>query len=186
MSPPPILDELRAAVGAEHVLTDPVALRTYDCDGLTGWRATPIAVVLPATAAEVQEAVRACVRHSIPFVARGAGTGLSGGALPIAEGIVISVARMNRILEVDLESHRVIVEPGVANLDVTRAVADHGYLLRTGSVEPAGVHDRRQRCRELRWRALPQERVHGQPRHGRDVRAAGRRASRARRHVARQ
>jgi len=123
-----ILDELRAAVGTEHVLTDPAELRTYDCDGLTGWRATPIAVVLPATAEEVQAAVRACVRHGVPFVARGAGTGLSGGALPVVEGVVISVTRMNRILEIDLESQRVVVEPGVANLDVTKAVAGDGYF----------------------------------------------------------
>lgn len=122
------LDELRAAVGLDHVLTDPVALRTYDCDGLTGWRATPVAVVLPANPLEVQEVVRACGRHGVPFVARGAGTGLSGGALPIAEGIVVSVARLNRILEIDLESQRIVVEPGVANLDVTRAVAADGFF----------------------------------------------------------
>ncbi len=68
------------------------------------------------------------MRHGVPFVARGAGTGLSGGALPIAGGVVISVARMGRILEVDLESQRIVVEPGVANLDVTRAVAAQGYF----------------------------------------------------------
>ncbi|MFN8221853.1 MAG: FAD-linked oxidase C-terminal domain-containing protein [Gaiellales bacterium] len=128
MLSPAVVEELRAAVGGDHVLTDPAALHTYDCDGLTGWRATPGAVVLPGAVAEVQEVVRICARHRLPFVARGAGTGLSGGALPVAEGIVVSVARLNRILEVDLESHRVVVEPGVANLDVTRAVAPHGFF----------------------------------------------------------
>ena len=69
-----------------------------------------------------------CAREGVPFVARGAGTGLSGGALPVADGIVISLARMNRILEIDLASQRVVVEPGVANLDVTRAVAADGFF----------------------------------------------------------
>ena len=122
------VEELRDAVGASFVIVEPAALRTYDCDGLTGWRATPAAVVLPGSAEEIQAVVRLCGRDEIPFVARGAGTGLSGGALPIAEGIVISVARLNRILEIDLESQRVVVEPGVANLDVTRAVADQGFF----------------------------------------------------------
>ena len=122
------LAELRAAVGAEHVITQAAQLRVYDCDGLTGWRATPAAVVLPGSTEDVQAVVRVCARHQVPFVARGAGTGLSGGALPIAEGIVISVARMNRILEVDLASQRVVVQPGVANLDVTRAVAADGFF----------------------------------------------------------
>ena len=72
--------------------------------------------------------LRLCARDGVPFVARGAGTGLSGGALPVADGIVVSVSRLNRILEIDLASERVIVQPGVANLDVTRAVADDGYF----------------------------------------------------------
>ena len=66
--------------------------------------------------------VRLCARLGVPFVARGAGTGLSGGALPVADGVVISLTRLNRILEIDLDSQRIVVEPGVANLDVTRAV----------------------------------------------------------------
>ena len=71
--------------------------------------------------------MRLCHEQRIPFVARGAGTGLSGGALPVADGIVISLARLTRILEIDLERGQVVVEPGVANLDVTRAVADDGF-----------------------------------------------------------
>jgi glycolate oxidase len=122
------VDELRDTVGEAHIIVEPEALRTYDCDGLTGWRATPAAVVLPGSAEEVQAVVRLCARDRVPFVARGAGTGLSGGALPIVEGIVISVARLNRILEIDLESQRVVVQPGVANLDVTRAVEADGFF----------------------------------------------------------
>jgi len=125
---PAVRADVRAAVGAPYVITEPEQLRVYDCDGLTGWRSQPELVVLPGTTEEVQAVVRICAREGVPFVARGAGTGLSGGALPVAEGIVISLARMNRILELDLESQRVVVEPGVANLDVTKAVAPHGFF----------------------------------------------------------
>ncbi|HZO48853.1 MAG TPA: FAD-linked oxidase C-terminal domain-containing protein [Gaiellaceae bacterium] len=126
--PPGMIEELRALLGDEPVITEPERLRVYDCDGLTGWRATPAAVVLPASTEEVQAVVRLCHRLGVPFVARGAGTGLSGGALPVADGIVISLARMNRILELDLEAGRAVVEPGVANLDVTRAVQHAGWF----------------------------------------------------------
>src|SRR5678815_1138955 len=105
---PAFLDDLRAAVGDDHLVTEPERLATYDCDGLTGWRAQPAAVVLPGSADDVQAVLRLCAREAVPFVARGAGTGLSGGALPVADGIVVSVARMNRVLEIDLESERVI------------------------------------------------------------------------------
>ncbi len=122
------LRELHAVVGARGLLTEPEDLRVYECDGLTAFRAIPRAVVLPASSEEVQGVVRICHKRRIPFVARGAGTGLSGGALPVADGIVISLARMNRILEVDLANARVVVEPGVINLDVTGRVAAQGYF----------------------------------------------------------
>jgi glycolate dehydrogenase FAD-linked subunit len=121
-----LVADLERAVGAGAVVSEPAQVRTYECDGLTGHRATPQAVVLPRTTAEVQAAARVCHERGIPFVARGAGTGLSGGAVPVAEGIVIGLARMNRILEVDVPNRRVRVQPGVANLEVTRAVAPHG------------------------------------------------------------
>jgi glycolate oxidase len=120
--------ELWRALGPEHVIVEPEQLRVYECDGLTGHRAVPELVVLPGSTEEVQTVVRACHREGVPFVARGAGTGLSGGATPVAGGVVISLARMNRILEIDLEGERVVVEPGVTNLEVTGAVADHGYF----------------------------------------------------------
>jgi glycolate oxidase len=126
--PAALVPELRAALGAGHVVTEPEQLRVYECDGLTGHRAVPEVVVLPGSTEEVQAVVRACHRERVPFVARGAGTGLSGGATPTAGGVVVSLARMDRILEIDLEGQRVVVEPGVANLDVTRAVADAGYF----------------------------------------------------------
>src|SRR5439155_16702365 len=102
-------------------------LRTYECDGLTGYRVVPALVVLPRTAEQVQGALRICHDNLVPFVARGAGTGLSGGALPVADGIVVSLARMTRIVEVDVAAGRVTVEPGVTNLAVTEAVAADGF-----------------------------------------------------------
>ena len=112
----------------DAVISEPAQLRTYECDALTGHRAVPELVVLARSAGDVQAIVRACNRHGVPFVARGAGTGLSGGALPVADGIVISLARLDRVLEVDLEHARIVVEPGVANLDVTKAVAAEGWF----------------------------------------------------------
>ncbi len=126
--PPALLPELEATLGAEHVVSEPEQVRVYDCDGLTGWRTTPAAVVLPASTEEVQAVVRACARDGVPFVARGAGTGLSGGALPVADGIVIALTRMNAILEVDVDSQRVVVQPGVTNLEVTAAVEADGLF----------------------------------------------------------
>src|SRR3954453_20093909 len=114
---------VEAFAEAADVIREPEQLRTYECDGLTGRRVVPALVALPADASEVQAVVRICNDASVPFVARGAGTGLSGGALPIAEGIVISLARMNRVLAIDVDAGQVVVEPGVTNLDVTRAVA---------------------------------------------------------------
>ena len=121
------LASLEAIVGREHVLRNTNELLTYESDGLARLRATPGCVVLPAAVAEVQQIVRLCHDHAIPFVARGHGTGLSGGALPVPGGVLIVLTRLNRILEVDIPNQRVVVEPGVINLDVTRRVAPSGY-----------------------------------------------------------
>src|SRR5580698_5413477 len=112
-----ILDALREAVdqdgepGQSGLITSLNQLQTYECDGLTNFRTLPEAVVLPRSTSQVQAIVRICARHRIPFVARGAGTGLSGGALPASGGIVISFARMNRILSVDIPDQRITVAP---------------------------------------------------------------------------
>jgi len=119
---------LRAAIGVDGLITGPSQLQTYECDGLTNFRVMPEAVVLPRSAAQVQAVVRLCARDKIPFVSRGAGTGLSGGALPAAGGIVISLARMNRILNVDLANRQVVVEPGVINAHVTQRISEQGYF----------------------------------------------------------
>jgi glycolate oxidase len=119
--------ELRRLLPAGAVIEEPEQLRTYECDGLTGHRMIPALVVLPETTGQVQAVVRACQAARVPFVARGAGTGLSGGALPVADGVVIALTRMNRILEVDLEGARIVVQPGVTNLQVTETVIGDGF-----------------------------------------------------------
>ncbi|MFG1702395.1 FAD-linked oxidase C-terminal domain-containing protein [Nonomuraea sp. M3C6] len=118
---------LRSLLPHDSVITDPVRLRTYECDGLTYHRATPGVVVLPDTAEQVARVVRLCNDFGVPFVARGAGTGLSGGALPREDGVLIVTSKMRRILEIDLGNRRAVVEPGVTNLAITEAVRDRGY-----------------------------------------------------------
>jgi glycolate oxidase len=121
------LEGLRRIVGDAGVLQDPLDLLTYECDGLAHLRETPGAVVLPSSAAEVQAIIKLCARTQVPFVARGHGTGLSGGALPVPGGVVIALSRLNRVVHVDIANQRVTVEPGVTNLEITRQVAPFGY-----------------------------------------------------------
>ena len=123
-----LVSEFRSIVGEAGLLTGTAELRTYDCDGLTLYHVAPDLVLLPGSAEELQKVVQVCSREKIPFVARGSGTGLSGGALPVKGGVVISIARMNRILEIDVANARVVVEPGVTNASISAAVAAHGYF----------------------------------------------------------
>jgi glycolate oxidase len=118
---------LRAALGDDSVIDDHQRLRTYECDGLAHFKVTPALVVLPRDSAGIAEVVRACAEAGVPFVARGSGTGLSGGALPHADGVLIVTSLLRRIIEVDAVNQRAVVEPGVINLDVTRAATPHGY-----------------------------------------------------------
>src|SRR6478672_951498 len=117
----------RRLLPAEGVITDTARLRTYECDGLAHYRVTPALVVIPEDAAQLAAVVRACAEHRVPFVARGSGTGLSGGALPHADGVLIVTSRMRTITDVRREDQRAVVEPGVINLDVTRAATPGGY-----------------------------------------------------------
>ena len=125
--PPDVLEALKNAVGTRNFLASPAELRTYECDGLTAFRVTPAAVVLPTSTEQVASVLRITGQRGIPVVARGAGTGLSGGALPVPGCVVIGLARMARILEIDLENERMRVQPGVINLDISTALAPHGY-----------------------------------------------------------
>lgn len=121
------LHKLKGVVGADGLVTDQSELLTYESDGLMARRSRPAAAVLPETADQVQAVVRLCAQHAVPFVARGQGTGLSGGALPHPEGVLIVMTRMNRVLLIDIPNQRITVEPGLTNLEVTRQVAADGY-----------------------------------------------------------
>jgi glycolate dehydrogenase FAD-linked subunit len=123
----PLHERFAAIVGARNAVSAASELRTYECDGLLGYRIRPRIVVLPATTEEVAACVRLAREHELPIVPRGAGTGLSGGALPVEGGLVIGTARMTRILELDLVNARIRVQPGVINLDISKHLAPHGY-----------------------------------------------------------
>src|SRR5438552_16705520 len=118
---------LRAQLGTAAVITDRQELRTYECDGLTHYTAVPALAVLADSVDAVATVVRECAEHEIPFVARGSGTGLSGGALPHADGVLIVLSRMREILGIDRDSQRAVVEPGVINLQLTEAAQALGY-----------------------------------------------------------
>jgi glycolate oxidase len=111
---------------SERLLTRPAQLIPYESDALTAYRTRPLAVVLAESQNEVIETVRLCTRHAVPFVARGSGTSLSGGSLPIEGGVVIALNRLNRILRLDPDEMIAVVEPGVVNLEVSKAAASHG------------------------------------------------------------
>ncbi len=118
---------LRDVLGPERVLAHPADLLAYEYDGSV-LQAVPDLVVLPASTEEVSAVVRAAGRFGVPLVARGSGTGLSGGAITPVGGIVVSMSRMRRILSIDLDNRTAVVEPGVVNLDITRAVEQDGYF----------------------------------------------------------
>src|SRR4051812_23991793 len=116
-----LADRLRAELGPDRIVSDRQELRTYECDGLAHYKVIPGLVVLPRDAGECARTVRACVEAGLPFVARGSGTGLSGGALPHADGVLIVTSKMRAIVEVAPDDERAVVEPGVINLHVTKA-----------------------------------------------------------------
>ena len=117
---------LRGILPAHCLLVDDEDLRPYECDGLTAFRQLPMAVCLPENEGHVIDVLRTCHQLGVPVVARGAGTGLSGGAMPHAQGVVLSLARFNRILNIDRASRTAIVQPGVRNLAISEAAAPYG------------------------------------------------------------
>jgi glycolate oxidase subunit GlcD len=119
---------LERILGREGCLSRPEELFVYECDGLTAHRGTPAAVAFPRSREDVQSVVRACRAHGAPFVPRGAGTGLSGGALASEGTVVVECSRLNRIREVDVANRIAVVEPGVVNADLSKAVARHGLF----------------------------------------------------------
>jgi glycolate oxidase len=116
----------REFLPSESVIDQPTSLAAYECDGLSAYREQPLLVLLPENTGQVQQIMQVCHEQRLPVVSRGAGTSLSGGALPHAEGVVLSLARMNRILQVDELARSAVVEPGVRNLAISEAVKDKG------------------------------------------------------------
>ena len=122
-----LAERLRTRIGTDKVLTDPAQLRTYECDGLATFRVTARRSWCSPAAGTTWSRRCGCAREAgVPFVARGSGTGLSGGAVPVADGVLIVLSRLRRIVSVDPDNARVVVEPGVINLWVTREAAPHG------------------------------------------------------------
>jgi glycolate oxidase len=127
MMKPAVIEALQRIVGTANLLADPDERLVYECDGLTMFKALPEAVVFPTSTSQVAEVVCLANREQFPFVARGGGTGLSGGALAVEGGIMIALTKLDRILEIDLDNQRGVVQPGVVNLWITQAVSAHGY-----------------------------------------------------------
>lgn len=133
------LEELKALLPG-RVLTGEAELAPYESDALTAYRKRPLAVVLPENKEEVVGVVRLCHRYGVPFVARGSGTSLSGGSLPVEDGIVIALNRLNRILRLDPRARIAVVEPGVVNIEVSRQAAPHGlYYAPDPSSQPVST-----------------------------------------------
>jgi glycolate oxidase len=122
-----IVAAMRAIVPGEGVIDDSDALRVYESDALTAYRQLPLVVVLPDTLEQVRAILRWCHANRVKVVPRGAGTSLSGGSLPLADGVVLGMARFNRILDIDYADRVAVVQPGVTNLGITRAVEDAGF-----------------------------------------------------------
>ena len=122
-----LAEALRAFLPAEAVIVDEDSLHAYECDGLTAYRQLPMMVVLPGTTGEVARVLRACRERGVKVVPRGAGTGLSGGALPLADGVMLGMAKFNRVLDVDYGNRCAVVQPGVTNLAITEAVRHAGF-----------------------------------------------------------
>ena len=121
-----LIFQLSEIVDGDYLLTSEEQLKPYECDGLSAYQALPLAVVLPATIEEIQKIVSVCSQLKIPVVARGAGTGLSGGALPHENGIILGLSRFNKILDIDTNNLTAVVQPGVRNLAITEAARPYG------------------------------------------------------------
>src|SRR5690606_26975652 len=121
-----LIRELRQVLPEDSLIVDEAGRRAYECDGLSAYRALPLLVALPATVEQVQGVLRICSRLKVPVVARGSGTGLSGGALPHPQGVLLSLSKLDRILELDPERRLARVQPGVRNLAISEAAAPHG------------------------------------------------------------
>src|SRR6201997_5509079 len=118
-----VVAALRAIVPGEGVIDAPAEMRAYETDGLTAYRQPPMVVVLPDTTEQVSKVLKYCQEQNIKVVPRGSGTSLSGGALPLADGVLLGLGKFKRIREIDLDNRVVVTEPGVTNLAISQAVA---------------------------------------------------------------
>src|SRR5437667_9239272 len=122
-----IVAALRDIVPGEGVIASEPEMRPYESDGLTAYRQLPMVVVLPSTTDQAAQVLRYCHERGIKVVPRGAGTSLSGGALPLADGVLLGMAKFNRILDIDFDNRAVVAQPGVTNLGITEAVEPPGF-----------------------------------------------------------
>ena len=124
---PELVQQLAAIVGADNVLSAEDELLVYECDGYVVHKNPPQVVVFPTETCQVAAIVKACNEHDVPFLARGAGTSLAGGSIPVTGGVMITLTKMNRILEVSIRDRYAIVEPGLVNVHLTKHLAGTGY-----------------------------------------------------------
>src|SRR5690554_3523244 len=129
-----LAEQFRAFIDPDFVITDDETLRPYECDGLAMYREMPMLVVLPETVEQVQRVMRICHEHNVPVVARGAGTGLCAGAMPHKEGVVLSLAKFNRILNIDPVGRTARLQPGVRNLAISEEAANTAFI--TARIRP--------------------------------------------------
>ena len=122
-----LLKRLRRIVAPENVIDDLEGLKAYENDGLTAYGQVPMLVVLPETTQEVSEVLKLCTKEGVKIVPRGAGTGLSGGALPLADGITVGLSKFKEILDIDYVNRTATVQPGVTNLAISQAVEGEGF-----------------------------------------------------------
>ena len=151
-----IVAALRKIVPGEGVIDSERERRAYECDALTAYRQIPMVVVLPETTAEVVEVLRYCSANTIKVVPRGAGTSLSGGALPLEDAVLLGMGKFKRILDIDVANRCAVVQPGVTNLGDHPCRAGPRAVLCAGPLQPDRLHHRRQCRGEFRRGALPE------------------------------
>lgn len=138
-----LIDAFRAFLPEESIIWRDNEMRAYETDGLTAYRQPPLVVVLPETVEEVSRILSICHERGVKVVPRGAGTSLSGGSLPLADGVLLGLGKFNRILEIDYDNRCAVVQPGVPNLAITNAVADRGFYYAPDPSSQIALFDRR-------------------------------------------
>ena len=154
-----IAADLIDLIGKEGVVAEEAAMSPFESDGLNAYRQTPLVVALPADTAEVAKVLSYCQENQLKIVPRGAGTSLSGGALPLADGVLLGLSRMNRILDIDYENRAVVAQPGVTNLSITTAVEGRGFYYAPDPSSQIACSIGGNVAGKFRRRALPQIRA---------------------------